>query len=149
MSVYFYNPNIFPKSEYALRFKEVERYCRELNIEIIPSIYNHDEWLELVKQYEKEKEGGKRCELCFTHRLSATAQKTQELGFNAVATTLTMGTRKPVDLINKIGKETADFYHVKFLDIVWRKNEGVKKANALAKKQDFYRQDYCGCEYSR
>lgn len=148
VSVYFYNPNIFPEEEYALRLNELKRYADELGAKLIPSVYNHEEWLDAVKQFKDEKEGGRRCDLCFTHRLGEACQKARELGCDAVATTLTMGTQKPVDLINEIGKEMANFYNVRFIDTVWRKNEGVKRTNAIAKEKDFYRQDYCGCEFS-
>lgn len=149
VSVYFFNPNIFPEEEYEMRLNEVKRYCDEVGAEFIPCAYNHDEWLNSVKGHEDAREGGKRCELCFTHRLAESAQKAKELGFDAIATTLTMGTQKPVDMINEIGKEMAKFYGLKFIDTIWRKNEGVKKANLIAKEREFYRQDYCGCEFSR
>ena len=148
VTVYFFNPNISPEEEYNLRLQEMQRFCDENNVGLIIGKYNHDEWLSAVKGFEQEKEGGSRCEKCFMHRLGEGAQKAMEDGFEIFATTLTMSPYKPVEMINRIGRELADFYGIKFLDTVWRENDGYKKACELSKKYDFHRQNYCGCEFS-
>ncbi|MFH0988349.1 MAG: epoxyqueuosine reductase QueH [Parcubacteria group bacterium] len=148
VAIYFYNPNIFPVEEYERRLAEVRGYCNELGVEFIPCAYQHDDWLAAVNGYEKEPEGGKRCAICFDYRLDNAMKMAVKLKCDAVATTLTMGTQKPVDVINKIGTRLASENGLTFIDVVWRKNEGVKKANMIAGEKGFYRQNYCGCEFS-
>ncbi|MEK7159370.1 MAG: epoxyqueuosine reductase QueH [Patescibacteria group bacterium] len=148
VAVYFYNPNIFPMEEYELRLAEMKRYAKKLDVSLIIGKYEHDEWLESVKGFDQEPEGGKRCEKCFQKRLSEVAQKASEEGFEALATTLTISPHKPAGLINKIGKEFADFYGLKFIDTIWRKNDGYKRSCDISKKENFHRQNYCGCEFS-
>ncbi len=146
--VLFFNPNIYPQEEYELRKAEVKRYCDKLKIEFIEGQYNHQAWLDNVKGYETEKEGGKRCELCFTYRLQELAQIASEKDCDAIATTLTISPHKPAELINEIGKEMAEMYGLEFISEIWRKNEGYKKSCEISKKEDFHRQTYCGCEFS-
>lgn len=110
--------------------------------------YEHDEWLALVEGFGNEPEGGARCEKCFQKRLAEVAQKASEEGFEALATTLTISPHKPAGLINKIGKEFADFYGLKFIDTIWRKDDGYKRSCEISKKENFHRQNYCGCEFS-
>ncbi|HMB26348.1 MAG TPA: epoxyqueuosine reductase QueH [Patescibacteria group bacterium] len=146
--VYFYNPNIFPKEEYDLRFNELKRYTEDLQIPLIEGRYDHKDWLEKVKGLENEPEGGRRCYQCFLHNLGEVAQKAYEEGFKALATTLTISPHKPVEMINSIGQKSADFYGLKFIDQVWRKNNGYKNSCDLSRKYNFHRQNYCGCEFS-
>lgn len=147
VAVYFYNPNIFPKEEYDLRLAEMKRYADKLGVPLIVGKYEHDDWLEFVRGLESEPEGGKRCEKCFQKRLVEVAQKAQEEGFDAFATTLTISPHKPAEVINKIGKELADFYGLKFIDTIWRKGEGYKKSCEISREEHFHRQNYCGCEF--
>jgi len=148
VSVYFYNPNISPEDEYNLRLAEMKRYCAKTKTPLIVGKYEHDEWLLIVKGLESEPEGGKRCEKCFQKRLAEVAQKAQEENFEAFATTLTISPHKNAEVINKIGHELADFYGLKFIDTVWRKNEGYKKSCQISTEEGFHRQNYCGCEFS-
>ncbi|KKR07860.1 MAG: hypothetical protein UT32_C0006G0007 [Parcubacteria group bacterium GW2011_GWC2_39_14] len=148
VTVYFYNPNIFPKDEYNLRLAEMKRYCAKTKTPLIVGKYEHDEWSENVRGYEKEPEGGKRCEKCFQKRLAEVAQKSKEENFEAFATTLTISPHKNAEVINSIGHELADFYGLKFIDTVWRKNEGYKKSCQISSEEGFHRQNYCGCEFS-
>lgn len=148
VSVYFFNPNIYPEEEYLVRFEEMKKYCQKNDIPLIVKQYDHDAWLERVKGREKDKEGEERCRLCFLYRLSEVAQKAMEEGFEAFATTLTISPHKNAKVINEIGHELADFYNLKFIDTIWRKNEGFRKACKLCQKEGFHRQNYCGCEFS-
>ena len=149
VSVYFYNPNIWPEDEYNLRLTEVRRYTDELGIKLIEGKHAHAEWLEVVKGLENEPEKGERCRKCFMHRLGEVAQRAMEDGFDAFASTLTISPHKPAEMINQIGQELAEFYNLKFIDNIWRKNEGYKKSCVISKEHDFHRQDYCGCEFSK
>lgn len=148
VSAYFYNPNIFPQEEHDLRLEEAKRLCAIEKIELLESENSHDEWLEKVKGHETDTEGGKRCDICFTLRLSETAQIAQENGFDAIATTLTISPHKNAVMINEIGHEMSGMYGLEFVDRVWRKEDGYKKSCEIAKDRDFHRQDYCGCEFS-
>lgn len=146
--VYFYNPNIFPEDEYNLRLEEVKRYTDKLGVQLIKGKYEHDEWSEFVKGLEQEPEGGARCEKCFQKRLGEVAQRAQEEGCDAYASTLTISPHKNAEMVNRIGHEFADFYGLQFIDNIWRKNEGYKKSCDISREEDFHRQDYCGCEFS-
>jgi predicted adenine nucleotide alpha hydrolase (AANH) superfamily ATPase len=101
-----------------------------------------------VCSMENEPEGGERCRKCFSHRLNETAQKAFEEKFGGFATTLTVSPCKPVETINKIGRELAEFYGLKFIDTIWRKADGYKKACEISAQEHFHRQSYCGCEFS-
>lgn len=145
VAVYFYNPNIFPEEEYKLRLAEMERFCEKNRVPLIVGKYAHSEWLEFVRGLENEPEGGKRCEKCFLHRLNETAQKAYEDKFDGFATTLTISPHKPAEVINKIGCELAEFYNLKFIDTVWRRENGFQKSCELSAREHFHRQNYCGC----
>ncbi len=145
---YFYNPNIFPEEEYEHRYGEVKRYCDLQKVELIKGVYEHDHWQEHIKGLELEPEKGKRCEKCFTLRLSEVAQKAFEVGCSHFATTLTMGRQKPASMINEIGHEVGQVYGVEFIDRVWRQGGGQELGKQISDECQFHRQDYCGCEYS-
>jgi predicted adenine nucleotide alpha hydrolase (AANH) superfamily ATPase len=146
---FFYNPNIHPRDEYFKRVKDMEKLARETSTENISDVpYDIDEWFKLCKPYAKEPERGKRCEICFKMRMDRTAQKSKELGFEIFATTLTISPHKDTALINRMGKEAAEKYGVKYLESNFKKQDGFKKSIVLSKEHDLYRQDYCGCSYS-
>ncbi len=149
VAAFFYNPNIFPEEEYSRRRDEASRICKEAGIEFVEGECDYKSWLEKVKEYAAEREGGKRCEICFAIRLSEAAQKASELGCDAIATTLTISPHKNAEVINKIGKECSEIYGLKFIDTIWRKAGGFKRACEIAKEKDIYHQHYCGCEYSK
>jgi len=147
--VFFYNPNIFPHEEYEMRKKDVENYCAAKNVKFIEGEYDHERWLEDVRGHDNDLEGGARCGICFFKRLAESAQVASEQNCDALATTLTISPHKNVDVINQIGHEMAGMYGVKFIDTIWRKEQGFKRALELAKENDFYQQSYCGCEFSQ
>jgi len=127
----------------------MEKLARETSTENISDVpYDIDEWFKLCKPYAKEPERGKRCEICFKMRMDRTAQKSKELGFEIFATTLTISPHKDTALINRMGKEAAEKYGVKYLESNFKKQDGFKKSIVLSKEHDLYRQDYCGCSYS-
>jgi len=147
--LYFYNPNIFPQAEYNKRLKEINIITKKLGLNIIIGEYNHDKWLKLIKGYEKEPEKGKRCLICYQNRLEATAKKAKEKKFAYFATTLTVSPHKDAQAINKIGNNLAKKLGVKFLDKDFKKKDGHKKSVEASRRLGLYRQDYCGCEYSK
>ncbi|MBN1155916.1 epoxyqueuosine reductase QueH [candidate division KSB1 bacterium] len=146
---YFYNPNIHPQSEYTLRVNEMEELAREIGLKLIVGPYDADRWFDLVKGMEDEPEGGARCEVCFRMRLESTARLAQEQGFDFFTTVLTVSPHKNADLINAIGSEMSAKYAVQFLSANFKKKDGFKRSIELSKIYGLYRQNYCGCIYSK
>ena len=151
--IYYYNPNIYPLEEYEIRKNESKRHAESLGIPWIDEDYNHETWQEAVCGLENEPERGKRCELCFYHRLIATAKKAQELGIPYFATTLASSRWKSLEQINSAGKAAAEAVSIQYSEVRfwaqnWRKDGLQERRNVLLKEYGFYNQTYCGCEYS-
>ena len=153
ITVLYYNPNISPKDEYLYRLQEEKRLISEMNfknpVKILDCDYNADEFFTVAKGLEKEPEGGKRCEKCFDLRLDFTAKTAKENKFDYFATTLTISPLKNANLINQIGESLAEKYNVKYLSSDFKKKEGYKRSITLSKEYNLYRQNYCGCIYSK
>ena len=147
--VCFYNPNIHPKEEYDRRLKELISYCGKKNFELIIEEDDTKVWFECVKGLENEPERGKRCIKCFEMRMTKTAEKALELGINKFSTTLMISPHKIRKDIVEAGKNAANKYNLDFVDTDFRKQNGNLKTMAIAKEENFYRQNYCGCIYSR
>ncbi len=142
---FFYNPNIHPEEEYKRRREVVREASRLLSFELIAGPYDTIVWQEQIKGLEGEPEGGKRCSVCFRVRLQKAADKARELGIKYLASTLSVSPLKNAPEINRIGSAVcADFLLYDF-----KKQNGFKKTMDFAKEHNFYRQHYCGCEYSR
>jgi hypothetical protein len=142
---FFYNPNIYPEDEYARRLEAAKSVAAALNFELLEGKYEPGRWNELVKGLENEPEGGSRCTACFGLRLAVTKETADKLGMEYFTATLTISPHKNAELINRLGAETGEG---KFLARDFKKKDGFKKAMALAKSQNIYRQNYCGCESS-
>lgn len=153
ITVLYYNPNISPKEEYIHRLKEEKRLISEMSFEnpvsIIDCSYDSQEFFSCAKGLEKESEGGKRCEKCFDLRLSYTAKTAKEKGFDYFATTLTISPLKNAQLINEIGESLGEKFNVKYLCSDFKKKEGYKRSIILSKEYNLYRQNYCGCIFSK
>lgn len=148
VTVFFYNPNIFPLEEYEWRKEEMKKFCAKRKVKFIDSDYDHENWVDHTKAHKNEPERGKRCKVCFAIRLSEAAQKASELNVDKFATTLSISPWKLTDMVNEVGREVAPIYGVEFIEFDWKKDDGFKKACLLSKKEGFRRQNYCGCEYS-
>ncbi len=150
ITVLYYNPNIYPEEEYYHRKEEQKRLIKEMdkNIKFLDCDFENELFYEKVKGLEKEKEGGKRCEVCFHLRLSKTASLAKENNFDYFVTTLSISPLKDAELLNKIGNELSKEYGVKYLPSDFKKKEGYKRSIELSKKYNLYRQDYCGCVFS-
>lgn len=146
---YFFNPNIQPEEEYHKRKESIEKYCEKNSIQFINGQYLVDEWLEKVKALANEPEGGRRCLLCYEFRLSATAQKAKELNCHCFGSTLTISPHKKAEIINAIGKKIGFESNVLFYEADWKKQNGFQKALSISNQEGFYRQNYCGCLYSK
>lgn len=150
---FYYNPNIEPAAEYDKRVIELKRLISEMElknpVEFVVGEYDNSAYREAVKFFEGEKEGGKRCSLCFHMRLSEAAKKAKELGIKYCTTTLTISPMKNVELINRIGESVSKKYNVTWIPSEFRKKGGFQRSIELSRKYDLYRQNYCGCIFSK
>lgn len=146
--LYFFNPNIFPEEEFYRRLDELKRYAGKKNVELIIDKQNTEDWYNAIAGLENEPERGKRCLRCFEYRLLYTVLKAFQLEYKYFTTTLTVSPHKDSKAIFKIANELADKYELKFLDIDFKKQNGFLKTMQIAKEENFYRQNYCGCEFS-
>jgi len=146
---YFYNPNIHPKREYYLRLEEMKKLAERLNLQLVWDEYDVDRWFALTRDLKDEPEGGRRCEVCFRMRLERAADYAKANGFDIFTTVLTVSPHKKAEVINRIGEEIANEYEVQFLSANFKKKDGFKRSVELSKKFGLYRQDYCGCVYSK
>ena len=143
---YFYNPNIHPQDEYERRFQSVKKVAKEFDIELIEGPYDRENWFGLVKGYEHEAEGGRRCEVCFRMRLESSYREMKKRELDKFTTTLSVGPMKDADLINKIGLGIS---MERFIPADFKKKDGFKRAMELSREMNLYRQNYCGCIYSK
>ena len=147
--IYYYNPNIDGVEEYQKREAEQERLCTALGVGFIGSKYDKNQFLSKVSGLENEKEGGARCSVCYELRLEETAKKAVELGCNYFTTTLTVSPLKDAERLNSIGFKLAEKYGVKFLPSDFKKKGGYLRSIELSREYGLYRQNYCGCEFSK
>ena len=153
ITLYFYNPNITPESEYAYRAEELSRLVSEMGlgdaVKLAVSKYNSDEFYNIARGFEKEAEGGARCARCYRLRLEASARYAAEQGFDFFTTTLSISPYKNSKWLNEIGAELSETYGVDYLFSDFKKKNGYKRSCELSEQYGLYRQDYCGCEFSR
>lgn len=146
--VYFYNPNIYPDSEYQKRLEAQRTLCKHFDVELIEEEYNQDEFFEYVKGFENEPEKGLRCDKCFALRLHKTAEKAKELGIENFTTSIVISPHKNFQKLSSIGQEIANKENLNFLAIDFKKKDGFLKTNKIANSLSLYRQNYCGCKFS-
>ena len=154
-TIFYYNPNIYPREEYEIRKQESKRHAESLGIRWIDGDYNHQEWLQGVCGLESEPERGRRCEQCFTLRMKETAKKASELGIKYFATTLASSRWKSLEQIERAGlaaekmvSSQPSAISPRFWAQNWRKSGLQERRNQLLKELHFYNQQYCGCEFS-
>lgn len=147
--LYFFNPNIYPIEEYERRLSELVRYADKKNVELVIEKQNPQNWYDFISGLENEPEKGKRCNRCFEYRLIFTAVKAIKLGIDTFTTTLTVSPHKDSKVIFKIAKDIALTHNLKFLEIDFKKRNGFLNTMKIAKEENFYRQNYCGCEFSK
>lgn len=149
LTLFFYNPNIHPKKEYEIRKDENIRYCEKLGIPFVDGDYDVQRWFRLAKGMEDAPERGERCSMCFDMRFLVTAQYAREHGFKVFTSSLGISRWKNMNQINSSGlyaaKETGG---VVYWTYNWRKNGGGARMYDIAKRERFYKQEYCGCVYS-
>ena len=156
ITVFYYNPNITEEAEYRKRVKEQQRLIETYNkeksgyeISYIEGDYETADFYKVAKGLEDCREGGARCKECFYLRLSQTAKRAKDENYDYFATTLTISPMKNADLINQIGVDIAQEIGIKWLPSDFKKKDGYKRSIQLSTEYDLYRQDYCGCVYSK
>ena len=148
-TIYYFNPNIYPREEYDIRKNECSRYAKSLGLEIVDADYNHEKWLEEMKGMEQEPERGPRCLKCFKHRLLKTAEYAHENGFQVITTTLASSRWKSLEQIEEAGRfAESQVSGVTFWAQNWRKGGLSERRIQIIKEYGFYNQQYCGCEFS-
>ena len=145
----FYNPNIHPKTEYKKRKAEMVRVAKQMGVEVVDCKYENNVWFELTKGLESESEKGKRCKVCFVMRLREIARIAKREHIDTFATVLTVSPHKNAQLINQIGLEIGRELSVDYLVADFKKKDGFKRSLELSKIYGLYRQDYCGCIFSK
>lgn len=153
ITVYYYNPNISPESEFEKRFAEIKRLIKEMpvknEVKLIKGVYRYEDFLDVAAGLEEAPEGGERCFKCYRLRLEKTAELARDEGFDCFCTTLSISPLKNSQKLNEIGQELAEKYGVKWLPSDFKKKEGYKRSIELSREYNLYRQNFCGCVYSR
>lgn len=145
----FYNPNIYPPEEYFKRLNELQNMAGKLQIQVIVPENDSDRWFKHVAGLENEPEGGKRCAICFRLRLEQTAMYAKDKNFAIFTTTLTTSPYKNAKLIHHIGIQLGEQYHLMFLTEDFKQKNGYRQSIELSKNLNLFRQNYCGCCYSK
>lgn len=149
LCVLFYNPNIHPRDEYERRKDENKRFAERCGVPFVDADYDPDIWFARVKGLEMEPERGARCTVCFDLRLERAALYAQEHGFLFFSSSLGISRWKNMEQVNACGHRAAARHEgLVYWDFNWRKGGGVQRMIEVAKREDFYRQDYCGCVFS-
>jgi predicted adenine nucleotide alpha hydrolase (AANH) superfamily ATPase len=148
VTAYYYNPNIYPDKEYQVRFLEVQTYCATHKISFVQEQPDKEAWFEKTKGHETDPERGNRCTICYQMRLRKTATYARDHNFSIFGTDLSISPHKDAKRLNEIGNELAREYGTTYLEADFKKRDGFKKAMEISRKENFYRQDYCGCIYS-
>lgn len=153
VTVFYYNPNIFPEEEYRMRVEEQERFLSlfptKHPVSFIEGAYDTQRFYEMARGMEQMEEGGERCFCCYELRLRETARMARERGFDYFTTTLSISPLKNAQKLNEIGEKLAEEYGVRYLYSDFKKKEGYKKSTEISKEYEMYRQYYCGCVYSK
>ncbi|MDY5376917.1 MAG: epoxyqueuosine reductase QueH [Eubacterium coprostanoligenes] len=153
ITVYYFNPNISPKAEFDKRYAEQKRLIEALPskhpIKLVCGEYDYNDFLKIAKGYENVPEGGERCFRCYRMRLESTAKLAKEQGFDYFCTTLSISPLKNSQKINEIGYEVAEKYGIKWLPSDFKKKEGYKRSIELSREYQLYRQNFCGCVFSK
>ena len=149
LSCFYYNPNISPEKEYKFREEELERFLKNFNIPLYSIGYDKEKYDRVALGFEQEKEGGARCYKCFELRLLETAKFAKDNGFDLFTTTLSVSPYKNHNILNEIGEKVSKIVGIEYLKANFKKNNGYLISIENSKKYGLYRQNYCGCVYSK
>ena len=152
ITVFYYNPNIFPENEYTKRILEQQVLIQDMKfrypVSFLAGSYDRDRFYAIARGLEHAKEGGERCFKCYEIRLEEAAKIAKEIEYDYFTTTLSISPMKNAEKLNEIGKKIAKQYGVEYLQSDFKKKNGYKRSIELSKEYGLYRQDYCGCEFS-
>jgi len=153
ITIFYYNPNIFPNEEYKKRVEEQQNFIDSFNVKnpisFIEGSYDVDKFYEIIKGLENENEGGQRCFKCYNFRLNEAGIIAKEKGFDYFTTTLSISPYKNAQKLNEIGKALEEKLGVRYLYSDFKKKNGYKRSIELSQQYNLYRQGYCGCEFSK
>ena len=144
VTMFFSNSNVAPQSEYELRLRHARKLVSVYGVPLMEDTYDHDAWRAHVKGHESAPEGGSRCARCFLFNLGRAATRAKDHGFDAFTTSLTVSPHKKTETIFSVGEQLGSFLPVDF-----KENDGFKRSVELSRDHGLYRQDFCGCEFSR
>lgn len=153
ITIFYYNPNIYPEEEYEKRKLEEKKFISEFPtkypVEFIDCDYDDDSFYQAIKGLEHAKEGGERCFKCYYLRMKKTAEMAKTSGFDYFTTTLSISPYKNSNKLNEIGKRLEEEIKISYLCADFKKKDGYKRSIELSNIYNLYRQDYCGCVYSK
>lgn len=153
ITLFFYNPNIAPKEEFDKRVMELKRFVREFPmkhpVRVEVGEYRPEEFFAMAEGLEQEPEGGSRCYRCYEQRLKRTAEKCRQEGYDYFTTTLSISPYKNAEWLNEIGERQGEFHGVNYLISDFKKKNGYRRSIELSNQYQLYRQDYCGCVFSK
>ncbi len=153
ITVFFYNPNISTEEEYNKRLAELHRFVKEApftqDVKVVSTKYNPDEFYDIARGLEQEAERGRRCYQCYMLRMDKTAAYAEENGYDLFTTTLSISPHKNAAWINEIGETLKERYNIDYMYSDFKKKNGYLRSIQLSKEYDLYRQDFCGCIYSK
>ena len=153
ITIFYYNPNITEEEEYKKRVEEQKRFIHDLPVKypisFIEGAYTPEKFYQIAKGYEKVPEGGERCFRCYQLRLEESGRVAKENHFDYFTTTLSISPLKNAEKLNEIGEEISKQFDIPYLYSDFKKKEGYKRSILLSKEYQLYRQDYCGCIYSK
>ena len=153
VTVFYYNPNIYPPEEYQMRVEEQDRFIREFPakhpISFVEGFYDTEKFYKMAKGMEQLKEGGERCFACYELRLRESAEYAKEHGFDFFTTTLSISPLKNAAKLNEIGEKLETEYGIRYLYSDFKKQNGYKRSTEISSEYEMYRQYYCGCVYSK
>lgn len=152
ITVFYYNPNIYPEQEYEKRVQEQQELIRKMPVKypilFVEGAFEKEKFYEMAQGLEDAPEGGARCIKCYEMRLRKTAELAQKENFDYFTTTLSISPLKNAEKLNKIGTHLAEIYGIEYLLSDFKKKNGYKRSTELSREYGLYRQDYCGCEFS-
>jgi predicted adenine nucleotide alpha hydrolase (AANH) superfamily ATPase len=146
---FFYNPNIFPTEEYDRRLQEAENIGRVRRFAVVRGARDHELWLKMTAKFKEEPEMGRRCDICYAMRLNRTARIAAGRGFDFFTTVMSVSPWKKAASLNRIGRMLGRRYGIPFIEADFKKQDGFRRSVEMSKSYNLYRQDYCGCPYSR
>jgi len=147
--VYFYNPNIYPESEYERRLEAEKILCEHFNCELVVGKYEPEVYYEYVKGLEDEPEKGLRCDKCFELRFRSAAEYAKKSGIRMFTTSMVISPHKNYEKLTLIGNKIAEEYGLEYFSYNFRKQDGFLKTNNISKSLNLYRQNYCGCKFAK